>query len=210
MNTKRVTYIMIGLLLLLIMAVFGTTYIASGMLDTQAGTLNDLKLKSEVLAAEQQSLVKAKKDVAKYGPLANIAKTIVPQDKDQAQAVREIVKLANESGITPSSITFPSSNLGAPAGAAAATGTTPAAGAAAKNNLSQLTPVKGNPGLYILQIIITQDASSPVPYNRFINFLSKLEQNRRTAQVSNIVLQPAVNDRTKLSFTLTVDQYIKP
>lgn len=206
MNTKRVTYVMIAVLVLLILAVLGTTYIASGMLDKQADTLNELKLKNEVLAAERQSLVKAKKDVAKYGPLADIAKTIVPQDKDQAQAVREIVKLARDSGIAPSSITFPSSNLGTAAAAAPA-----AAGATtAKNDLSQLTPVKGNPGLYILQITISQDAGSPVPYDRFIGFLSRLEQNRRTAQVSNIVLQPVATDPGKLSFTLTVDQYIKP
>jgi hypothetical protein len=209
MNTKRITFVMIGVLILLVLAVCGSAYIASGMLDKRAKTLSDLKLKNEVLAAEQHSLVKAKEDVAKYAPLASIAKTIVPQDKDQAQAVREIINLANESGITPSSITFPSSNLGSPVAAGAATGA-PVAGAAAKNNLSQLLPVKGNPGLYILQITITQDATSAVPYDRFVAFLDKLEQNRRTAQVSNVVLQPSATSRNMLSFTLTVNQYIKP
>lgn len=207
MNTKRVTYVMIGIVVLLIIAVVGSAYLANTMLSKQADTLSGLKLKNEVLAAEQQSLVKAKKDVEKYSPLADIAKTIVPQDKDQAQTVREIIKIAAESGIKPSSITFPTSSLGSPATGA---GTTSAAGAANKSNLSQLTPVKSNPGLYNLQITISQDASAPVPYDRFITFLSRLEQNRRTAQVSNVVLQPSATNRNMLSFTLTLDQYIKP
>ncbi|HSH18722.1 MAG TPA: hypothetical protein VK978_05060 [Candidatus Saccharimonadales bacterium] len=209
MNTKRVSYLMIGLLSLLVLGILGSAYLANGLFEKQAATLNELKLKSEILAAEQQSLIKAKKDVATYKPLADIARVIVPQDKDQAQAVREIVKLARESGIQPSSITFPTSNLGAVTPGAAATGTV-AAPSTGKNNLSQLTPVKGATGLYVLPIVITQDAATAVPYDRFITFLGKLEQNRRTAQVSDIVLQPSTKDRNLLSFTLTVDQYIKP
>jgi hypothetical protein len=132
----------------------------------------------------------------------------VPQDKDQAEVVREIVKLANDSGFKPSSITLPASTLGASKSSVAGTPGVPAP--ATNSNLTQLTPVKGNPGLYILEITVTQDASSPVPYSQFIDFLSRLEQNRRTALVSSIVLQPSPTDRNMLSFTLTVDKYIKP
>lgn len=211
MNSKRVFYLMIGGIVVLVLATLGSTYMASSMLEKQATTLNGLKLKNRVLSEEQAGLIKAKKDIAKYSSLEKIAKTIVPQDKDQAQTVREIVKLANASGINPSSITFPASTLGAAAAAstsaAKSTAASPGSGTA---NLTQLTPVKGITGLYVLPITITQDSSSAVPYARLVEFLSRLEQNRRTAQVSSIVLQPSSIDRSKLSFTLTVDEYIKP
>lgn len=200
MNSKRVFYLMIAVVSLLVLGVIGTAYLANSMLEKQAGTLAELKLKSQVLEQEQVSLDKAKRDIAKYAELDKIAKSIVPQDKDQAQAVREIIKIASDSGIKPSSITFPTSSLGTTAA--------PTAGGTA--GLTQLKPVKGSTGLYIQQITITQDASAPVPYDRFIGFLDRLEQNRRTAQVSNIVLQPQPQNRNLLSFTLTLDQYIKP
>ncbi|MDB5182139.1 MAG: hypothetical protein JWP13_902 [Candidatus Saccharibacteria bacterium] len=202
MNSKRVSYIMIGALAALVLAIIGGAYAASTVLQKQADTLNALKLKHEVLEEEKVGLAKAKKDVEKYSSLERIAKTIVPQDKDQAETVREIVKLASDSGMRPSSITFPASTLGSTPGAK------PTAGGA--SNLTQLTPVSGNPGLYLLPITISQDASAPVSYSQFINFLSRLEQNRRTAQVSSIVLQPSPQNRNTLSFTLTVDKYIKP
>lgn len=209
MNSKRVFYLMIAGVVVLVLATIGSTYMASSMLKKQAATLQGLKLKNRVLSEEQTGLIKAKSDIAKYSSLEKIAKTIVPQDKDQAQTVREIVKLANASGINPSSITFPASTLGATAAGSTASGTAVAAGSGA-SNLTQLTPVKGIPGLYVLPITIQQDSASPVPYARLVEFLSRLEQNRRTAQVSSIMLQPSTIDRNKLSFTLTVDEYIKP
>jgi hypothetical protein len=206
-NTKRFSFVMMGILSVLILGIFGVAYMANGLLEKKSGTLSDLKLRTRVLEEERLSLARAKKDVEKYAPLAQIAKSIVPQDKDQAQAVREIVKLASESGITPSTITFPTSNLGAAVAPGAAV---PGGAAAGNKNLTQLTPVVGAPGLYTLQITITQSTNSPVPYSKFLDFLSKLEQNRRTAQVSNIVLKPVPASRDMLSYTLTVDSYIKP
>jgi hypothetical protein len=207
-TSKRVFYLMIAALGILVLAIVGSAYTANTMLEKRAKTLGDLKLQNQVLEQEKVGLVKAKKDVAKYSELEKIAKTIVPQDKDQAEVVREIVKLAADSGFKPSSITLPASTLGTVKSATPATGA-PAA-SAATSNLTQLKPVKGNPGLYVLEISVTQESSSPVQYSQFIDFLSRLEQNRRTAQVSSIVLQPSTRDRNLLSFTLTVDKYIKP
>jgi hypothetical protein len=215
MNSKRVFYLMVGCLVVLVAGTVAATYFASGMLASRAKVLSDLKVQNSVLTTEQVSLTQAKKDVAKYTPLETISKSVVPQDKDQAETIREIVKIANDSGIQPSSITFPASTLGALSPGAAATGATggpaitpPKSGGSA--NLTQLTPVKGTPGLYVLPITIVQDSSAPVSYAKFIGFLNRLEQNRRTAQVTSIVLQPLPQDRSQLSFTLTLQKYIKP
>lgn len=151
------------------------------------------------MADQQVQLTKVKKDIATYSELNTIAKSVVPQDKDQAEAVREIVNLAAQSGIPKlSSIAFPPSTLGG--------------GAATKKTgaLTQVTPVKGIPGVYDLQITVTQANTDLVPYGNFIAFLSRLEQNRRTAQVSSINVQPDQKSPGKISFTLVIDEFIKP
>lgn len=220
MNSKRVFYGLIFAIVVMVAATLGSAYLANQQLQKQSAKLADYKLKNQVLAQEEVGLQKAKKDLAKYSPLEQTAKTIVPQDKDQAEAVREIVKIAADNGIQPSSITFPASTLGSNIGAASSstatstpstsTSTSSAAAANSKTALSQLIPVKGLNGVYDLQITIQQDVSSAVPYSKFIGFLSGLEQNRRTAQVTSIILQPSSVDHTQVSFTLTVDEYIKP
>jgi len=208
MNAKQTFYILCGVLLLLTAAILGGAYESNQLLASQAKKLQALKLQSQVYASEATEVTTAKADVAKYTPLGNIARAIVPQDKDQAEAVREIVNIASAAGISPTSITFPASTLG---GTAATSGTaTPAAGAASSTPLSQLTPVKGIPGVYNLQITIQQDDKHPVPYNNFLGFLSRLEQNRRTAQVTSIQLNPDKVQSNMLSFTLIVNEFIKP
>lgn len=215
MSSKRVFFLICGLIVVLAGLAVGGAYEASLQFAHESHKLASLKLQSQVLASEQTNLLKAKKDVAAYAPLEQIAQTIVPQDKDQAEAVREIIKIAQASGINPTSISFPSSNLGAGLAAGSAGGSSsttpvpvPAPGAA--SNLSQLTPVVGITGVYDLKITVQQDAATPVSYTKFIDFLSHLEQNRRTAQVTGIVLQPDPKDRHLLSFTLTLDEFIRP
>lgn len=211
MNSKRVFYCMIALVVILSGGVIAAAYESSQLLAAKSKKLTDLKLQNKVLDSEQISLTKAKKDIAKYQPLADIAKTIVPQDKDQAESVREINNLAAQSGFSISTITLPTSNLGliVPSNSSTSTGTSSAA-PAPKTALSQLTPVKGQTGLYVLPITVTQDPASPVPYAEFIDFLNRLEQNRRTAQVSNITLQPNQQSHNMISFNLTLNEYIKP
>jgi hypothetical protein len=122
----------------------------------------------------------------------------VPQDKDQAETVQEIVSLAAKSGIPQlSSITFPPSSLGEP-------------GAKTAKGLTQVTPVSGIPGVYDLPITITQDNTAEVPYNSFLTFLTNLEQNRRTALVSSVSVVPDQTNPALISFTIIVDEYIKP
>jgi hypothetical protein len=146
-------------------------------------------------------LIQAKQDVKKYQNLATITQNIVPQDKDQAETVLQIVNLANKNGVALASITFPSSSLGLQTGQSASNSTI---------NLSQLTPVQGIPGVYDLQLVVQSDTTNPVPYSNFISFLSALENNRRTALISAVSIQPNAQDRNTLTFSLTLDEYVKP
>lgn len=210
MSSKRLYYALTGLVCLLVIGLAAGTYGINKMLAQKSTQLADLKAKSQGLEQEQQSLAKAKKDLENYADLEKIAKAVVPQDKDQAQTTREIVKIAEANGISLASITFPASSLGSSAKAGSGSGGGQAAGSSSKTGLSQLQPVKNISGVYSLLITVQSDSSNPVPYDQFINFLNGLERNRRTAQVNTISITPDSNNRNLLSFTLTLNEYIKP
>lgn len=199
MNSKKLSGILVGLLVLVSIGLLASVYAANSMLSGKSDELVMLKAKKEAMKQQEAQLLKAKKDIETYRELNEIAKSVVPQDKNQAKTVSEIVSLASQSGIPRlSSVAFPPSTLG---------GTkqikTP-------QGLTQVAPVKGIPGVYNLQITITQSNTDPVPYNGFITFLSKLERNRRTAQVSSINIQPDPERPDMVSFTLVIDEFIKP
>ncbi len=214
MNSKKVYFGLLGAIGILIIGSIAALYLGNSMLKKKSATLVELKLENRVLEDQQTALVQANKDLDKYAELENITKAIVPQDKDQAKSVREIIKLASESGVQIASISFPSSSLGtaAPKPAAPAEGTTDAAAPAtpAAPPVSQVTPVSGINGVYQLELTVVSDTSNPVSYVSLINFLSKLEQNRRTAQVSQISIQPFPSNPNLLTFDLVINVYIKP
>lgn len=199
MDSKKLYYALIGILVILgVGLVFGAKE-ANSLLGGQSNKLVALKASDQATAAQETQLIQDKKDIAKYSDLNTIAKSVVPQDKYQALAVREIADLAAQSGISQlSSVAFAPSTLGA-----TTTVKTPA-------GLTQVTPVKSIPGVYDLQITITQNATARVSYSSFITFLQKIEQNRRTAEVTSINVLPFQKDPSQISFTLVIDEFIKP
>lgn len=205
---------MIALAVLTAGLLIGSVFLGDRLLSKQSAKLTDLKLQNAVIESQQTALTKAKKDIATYTALNETAKQIVPQDKDQARAVREIINIANESGVSISGITFPNSNLGQvqPKAAAAdgtqaqdTTSSTPEAPA-----ISQVKPVDGIKGVYQLEVSVNTTLTKPVTYTQLLDFLSRLEQNRRTAQITNLNIQPNQLDRTLLTFTIQLTIYIKP
>jgi hypothetical protein len=214
-NAKRMHFLLLGLMVLSLVGLFAGAYTINSLLATQASKLADLKQQVDTLQGQQTGLKKAKNDIAKYGELSQITKQVVPQDKDQAQTVRELVNIAASSGVKITTISFPASTLGAGVGAAiptagSAAATTPSAAVSAKAPLSQLVAVPNIPGVYQLEITIQNDADTEVSYTQLYKFLSALENNRRTAQVSNIVISPDAQNRNALQFTLSLSEYIKP
>ncbi len=192
---------MIALVVLAIGGIGAAVVYGNKMLEQNSQQLLSLKVDNKVLEQQQTNLIQANKDIAKYSNLEQITQSIVPQDKDQARAVREIVQLANESGINLKSITFPASSLGA-------TGAT--AQGAPKSSISQAVPVSGIEGLYSLEMNIVPQ--NKVAYYQFIDFLSKLEKNRRTALVTHVSIDPSSADskNAAISFSLTINIFIKP
>ncbi len=203
LSSKTVNYLLLGVMaLMIIISVVGADQVV-GLLHRQSINLVSLKAKNQALNTEQTDLTIAKKEVVKYSPLEKIAESIVPQDKDQAQTVREIVNLATASGIKLSSVVFPVSNLGQVVAATPAT---------QQLSLSQLTPVKGISGVYVLPITIQDsgNGANEVTYASFFNFLTNLENNRRTSQVTGLSIKPSTHRAGYVTFSLSLNEYIKP
>jgi len=211
MSSKRLHFILIGMISLMCLALIGGAYSINSMLSKRANSLTAQKAKSKALVEQAIGLAKAKQDIEKYTDLEKITRSIVPEDKSQAEAVGEIIKIAGQNGVSIASITFPASTLGAgPVSTSPSATPAPSPADSNKKSLSQLQAVKNIPGVYQLQIVVNSDTNKPVLYDKFITFLSALENNRRTAQVSSITIQPQPTNPKFLTFTLTLNGYIKP
>ena len=185
----------LGVLSILLIAII---YFGNNSLQEESHKLVDLKATNQTLESQETNLINAQSDVEKYSNIEEITSSIVPQDKNQAKAVREIVELANQSGFGIKSITFPSSNLGS--------GST--SGTENKNPISQAVPVKGIKGVFSLEATIVPEGT--VEYVKFLEFLRKLENNRRTSQVSSIRIDPQDNRTSFISFTFKINLFLKP
>lgn len=211
MNSKQLYYGLVAAMVLLAGLGGAGIYFGDQMLQKKTAQLTSLKIDTVALEDQQRSLLQAKKDVKTYSELRDIAKTIVPQEKDQARTIREIIKIADETGIKIGNISFPSSSLGEAAPKKAAP-TDPGEKTATTVKIpgTQIKPVDGIAGLYQLEIGIQSENPTTVSYTQFLAFLRKLEQNRRTAQVTNLSVQPSTKDRNQVTFSLNVIVYVKP
>ncbi len=105
--------------------------------------------------------------------------------------------MANESRVTIDKIQFPSSTLGASA----------ASQAQALGGVTQAKPVEGLASVLGVDIEIVSGKN--IHYNDMIQFLQKIESNRRSMQVKKIVVQPDL-EKNVLSFEVTVTIFVKP
>ncbi len=225
MNSKRAFYVMCGLILFFLLAMVGGSYEIDGLLTKQSQKLVNAKTKLASLQQQQTELARSKKDIIAYSDLYNISRTIVPENKNQAEAVRQIVNLAARNGVNIGSITFPPSTLGSSPSAAstttnssaAALGGGPSAAGGTNPSLSQLVKVTNVPGVYVLQLTVSSATGNNggTSYSQLINFLASLEQNRLTALVSRISISPlksssGATSTNAFSFELSLNIYIKP
>jgi hypothetical protein len=219
-SAKKVFYGLVIISFVLCSLIIGSAVLGNTVFKKQFERLSELKARSKVLEQQSISLIKAKQDVENYSELNDITKQIVPQDKDQARTVREIIRIAQESNVRLSGISFQPSSLGdsRPAATAtteegASTSTSPEEAAnspaATDKALTQVQPVSGIPGVFSLGITIEADENDPVSYDQFLTFLEKLESNRRTAHVGRISITPE-NNGTDVTFSLTLNAFVKP
>lgn len=224
MNSKKVRLILRILIALTVLIFLAILIVGSNMLSSKSKNMVKLKLQSHTLDTQLTSLAQAKKEVERYSYFNDIAKEVIPNDKDQAQAVLDIFQLANTSGITIQSITFPASTLGSgsgtpPAPPSGSSSSTNAATTPASKVISQAKPVPGISGLYSIELTIAPDTSTELPadkritYPKLLDFLKRIENNRRTAQITQVTIQPLGSGGVPsqfINFNLTVNIFIKP
>lgn len=216
MSHNRSRLIMLGVLLAMGLIFFIVTYVGLSLLAAKGQRLIELKQDTKVADAQLSSLAASKKQVEQYSYFNDIAKTVLPSDKDQAQAVIDIFSLAEQAGISIASVTFPASSLGAKTPASGSSND--ATQATAKSAISQAKPVEGITGLYALELTISPASGTSVPvtkrvtYSKFLDFLNRIENNRRTAQITKVSIQPedSVSGTSQfINFTLSINIFIK-
>lgn len=208
MKPKKFYFIMLGIFGMSLVSGATMLYLTDKLLGKRSENVVSLKLESRMLDEQQTAYNAAKKDVEKYKYLKEIISSALPQDKDQARSVREIFALATDSGITLKSIQFPSSTLGA------ATSTKSSSATTAVIPVTQAKVVDGLKGVYSIEAVVVPNSDGKVykvTYEQLIDFLEKIENNRRAMQVASLQLTPQGETTSdNISFTLTLNIFIKP
>lgn len=214
LTPKTTRYILFGLLGLMAVVFIAASFIGLGKLSNKSQQLVDAKLKTKTLDTKLTALQAAKKQIDKYGYFNDVAKTVIPNDKDQAQAVLDLSHQADGAGIAIASITFPTSTLGGKTTSTSATGS-----GSVSNAISQAIPVEGISGLYSLQLTVvpltgpTVPAAKKVTYPKMLDFLQRIERDRRTAQIAQLTIQPQSDNSGptgEINFSLTINIFIRP
>lgn len=212
MSSKQFKLILLAVLGLCIIVFFALVGLGLSALSSKSKADAELRLQNQTADAQLANLEASKKQIQQYSYFRQVASTVIPNDKDQAQAVLDIFQMADQAGISLQSVTFPNSNLGLHAAAS-----TSAASASPAATLSQALPVKGIPGLYSVQLIISPETGAQVPqakwvtYPKLLQFLQSIENNRRTAQIAQLDINPLNSTPgNQIDFTLTVNIFIKP
>ncbi len=220
MNAKRLYFVLIGFLILLIIGGGSAFVFADSFLSKQANKVSDLKVQQAVLEAQESSFIKARNDLKKYESLKASIDRVLPEDKDQARAVRELFTIAEETGMKISQITFPTSDLGRQTKTPAATSTpgtaspAPSSSPTTTPSITQAKPVDGISGVLGITAAVEvgpMNEDEPITYGDFLEFMNKLEQNRRTMQVSQVTLNPVEQQQGgEFDFSFSVTIFVKP
>jgi len=221
-NSKSIRIMLLAAIALAVVGFIATLVVGMSLLKSKSNSMVDLKVKSQTADTQLTNLEKAKKQVQKYAYFKDVAKTVIPADKNQAEDIIEINQLASEAGISIQSITFPISTLGLTTTTTSTTTTTTDATSSnsAKSAISQAKPVTGIPGLYSLELTITPESMSTAPadkqltYAKMLDFLDRIENNRHTAQITEVDITPSGIGNSVLgsgfTFVLKINIFIKP
>lgn len=181
---KKFFYVLLGVNLLLIGGLGITFYFADSIATKRSAEIAVAKadIESNELAIKSfQSLEKA---IQQNQEIETIASRVLPQDTEQTKALAELDKFSKEAGVPIRQISF-----------------TPGKG----GSLVSPTNIKG---VSVLQVSLQCD---PAQYEDLLDFLKKIEDNRRRMQVTSVAITPSdtapgLLDRTNLS----IDIYLRP
>lgn len=200
---------MIGLIVVTIFTIMGVVYFSRTMLANSQTKLVNAKLenytfeKTEEIYRKNQKLLNENKDIA------NIISNIVPAEKDQAKAVRELNAIAENNNLVVSSITFPRSDLlnKAKTTTTATTSQQSDQKEEPQKAISQAKPIKGLKGVYSIELSaeISSANNDRIPTDKLLSFLENIENNRRNMRITSINISSS-GDNINLKLLI----FIKP
>lgn len=205
MSAKKFYFLLVGSIAFLVILTGASVYIGTMLMKKSADKLVQTKLDNIGFDTEEQTYLKARKDLAKYKTLNETLQLIIPKSKDQAKAVKELYQIGDETGIVIQSVQFPTSTLGQKK----TTGT--ASATVSKTGLTQAKAVDGMPGVLGVDINVSLQPASgkTISYDKMIKFLQKVELNRRSMQIKNITVN-ADTQNGGITFDLTLTIFVKP
>lgn len=190
-KSKKVFLGMIALLVLTIGGIGGGIYVYDQQLTEQTKEISQLMADREVLEQQIKIYRDANQKIQELSYIDEIAKEVLPPNKEQAEVIAEINKFARESGMTVSSLEF-----------GGAQGNTPDS-----LDTSQTEVIAGL-GVRVLPVTVSIDPSPS--YDQVISFLQRIEINRRKMQVVSLDLTPQASDRSTFSSVIvTINIYLK-
>lgn len=158
--------------------------------DTQSQKLDQIRAEGKILDERRNTVETAKKITAE-------SKSYNYQDT----IVRDIRSIADRAGIKITAYDFAGSD-----GASSAGGTqTPSSTSPSAPSSTSTPPVASSAGLRSTTVNITFE--SPVDYDKFIRFLSLIEENVTRMQVATVSLSGEKNEIT--SDALTIEVYVQ-
>jgi hypothetical protein len=217
MNAKKLFFIFSASVVLLGLLMIFSVYVSKNMLAKKSQDLIAAKLDKDFTEEKERVYVKAQKDLDTYKDLESTLAKIIPKDKDQARAVRELYKISEESNVAISSIEFPASTLGVKKPAAKANNNASAASNTAKPStnagITQAEDIAGLPGVKGIEVTIevgsTLESYEFTGYSNMIRFLEGVEKNRRNMQIKQVSVTPD-EETGQVKFKVVLTIFVKP
>lgn len=184
--TRMNTLLKITLVVCIVVGI-GVLYFANGKLTQVAQ--QTARLKADALIGQKQieTYQKTKTQVESLSYVDDLANRVLPPDKDQSAIVAEVSEFALRSGLTINQITFNDTAK------------------SAKPAKGSITIPKG-----VNTVPVSLQFAAGAKYDKVLNFLKTLEDNRRKSQVTNISLTPDSKDRSRLSqVTIAFNLYFR-
>lgn len=191
MTPKKLFYVM----LVVLIATLGMTavgvYLVDGYLEEQSSIIGVLKAEDELLSTELINTQKTIENLKTYSYVDVKADKILPNTKNQSEAILLINTIGNEVGVGIKSFVF----LG--------TDDKP-------SEKSQTEPLAGAKGILVFPVQVSFEAT----YSQTINWLKLAERNQRKMQVSSInmailELDGEYDPANPLSVTIGINAYVE-
>ena len=197
MTAKKVHRILLVVLMLTIAGVIGALVVSNNFMAKNGQALIEAKLDNIEFDNAEQNYLQSEKYLEEYSDLNELMQKILPKSKDQAQAVSELYKIGDETGIKIASVQFPSSALGQKN--------------TSSGTITQSKTVDGMPGVVGVEVSIQLKPASgaSISYDNMISFLQKVELNRRSMQVKQITVNADVVNGG-VTFDMIIMMFVKP